>query len=55
MSEKVYVGKKGTKAATDRASRSKISNRKPPNRHSFEGDSEEVSRLAKKMKTAIRE
>ncbi|KYN13319.1 hypothetical protein ALC57_14500 [Trachymyrmex cornetzi] len=55
MSEKVYVGKKGTKVSVDRASRSKITNRKPPNRHSFEGNSEDVSRLAKKLKTSTSE
>lgn len=55
MSEKVYEGEKGTKGSVDRASRSKISNRKPPNRYSFEGDFENVSRLAKKLKTSISE
>jgi len=55
MSEKVYAGKKGSRASGDRASRSKISRRKPPNRHSFEGDSENVSRLAKKMKSSTSE
>jgi len=54
MSEKVYAGKKGSRASGDRASRSKISRRKP-NRYSFEGDSENVSKLAKKMKSSISE
>jgi len=52
MSEKVYTDKKGSKSLSARASRSRISNRKPPNRHSFEGDTEDLSRLAKKMKSS---
>jgi len=53
MSGKVYTDKKGSKSSSSsRASRSRISNRKPPNRHSFEGDTEGVSRLTKKMKSS---
>lgn len=47
--------KKGTRGSSTRASRSRIANRKPPNRHSFEGDTEDVCRLAKKMKSSTAE
>jgi len=52
MSGKVYTDKKGSKSSSSRASRSRISNRKPSNRHSFEGDTEGVSRLVKKLKSS---
>jgi len=50
MSEKVYSDRKGSKTSSSTHKRSKISNRRPPNRHSFEGDSEHVSTSAKKLK-----
>lgn len=48
----MYSGKKGTRSSSTRASINRISNRKPPGRRSFEGDTEAVSRLAKKLKSA---
>jgi len=53
MSGKVY--KKGTRHCSARASRNSITKRKPPNRHSFEVDTEDVSRLAKKIKSSTEE
>lgn len=50
MSDKVYNGRKGTKENYSTRKRSKIGNRRPPNRHSFEHDSEYVSASAKKLK-----
>lgn len=51
--EKVYAGKKGTKRSYPTKSRSKISNRKPPNRYSSENSSaENVSTSAKKLKSS---
>ncbi|GAB1867331.1 Mutator-like transposase domain-containing protein [Camponotus japonicus] len=50
MSNKLYAGHKGNKNRSTPHRRSKISNRRPPNRHSFECDSEFVSALAKKLK-----
>ena len=47
----MYDGHKGSRKTTSRPSRTKIGNRKPPNRHSFESDTEGVSRLAEKLKT----
>ena len=47
--------KKGSKSSSTRVSQSRISNSKPPNRHSFEGDTENVSRLANKMKSSTAE
>lgn len=48
----MYSGHKGSKTSSSSHKRSKISNRRPPNRHSFEGDSEHVSTSAKKLKMA---
>jgi len=50
MSDKVYRTQKGTKKKTWSSKRSKISNRRPPNRHSMEKESESVSTAAKKLK-----
>ena len=50
MSEKVYDRHKGTKEKYTTRRRSKIGNRRPPNRHAFEHDSEFVSASAKKLK-----
>lgn len=49
----MYTGKKGTKRSYVTRSRSKISNRKPPNRYSSEKSSaEHVSTSAKKLKSS---
>jgi len=50
MSSKLYSGRKGSKASSSLQKRSKISNRRPPNRHSFEDCSEYVSASSKKLK-----
>jgi len=50
MSSKLYSGRKGNKASSSSQKRSKISNRRPPNRHAFEDDSEYVSASSKKLK-----
>lgn len=50
MSDKLYKGRKGRRHSISISNRSKISNRKPPSRHSFENESELTSTLAKKMK-----
>lgn len=52
MSDKLYSGRKGSKLVKSNNARSKISNRRPPNRHSFEGDSEYVSTSSKKLKSS---
>lgn len=52
MSDKVYVGHKGSKIKSTTHKRSKINNRRPLNRHSLERDSEYVSASAKKLKLA---
>lgn len=46
----MYRTRKGSKKKTWSSIRSKISNRRPPNRHSMEGESESVSTSAKKLK-----
>lgn len=51
MSGALYQGRKGKKGSAATSNRRKINNRKPPNRHSFEKESELTSTLAKKMKT----
>jgi len=50
MSDKLYAGRKGNKNLSTAHKRSNIKNRRPPNRHSFEADSEFVSTSAKKLK-----
>lgn len=52
MSNIVYKDKKSSKTAFPSRKRSKISNRKPPNRHSLESNFEAVLTLATKIKTA---
>lgn len=46
----MYDGHKGNRGKYLTRKRSKIGNRRPPNRHSFEDDSEYVSASAKKLK-----
>ena len=50
MSDKLYAGRKGNKNLSTAHKRSNIKNRRPPNRHSVEADSEFVSTSAKKLK-----
>ncbi|KYN15053.1 hypothetical protein ALC57_12742 [Trachymyrmex cornetzi] len=50
MSDKLYAGRKGNKNRSTAHRRSKIGSRRPPNRHSFECDSEFVSASSKKLK-----
>ncbi|KYN05834.1 hypothetical protein ALC62_03230 [Cyphomyrmex costatus] len=51
MSDKVYTGHKGSKSTSTTTKRSKISNQKPPNRHSLDSVPEFLSASAKKLKT----
>lgn len=48
--KKVYESKKGSKTTTTATKRSKISNRRPPNRWSMEREEENVSASAKKLR-----
>jgi len=54
MSDKVYRDHKGQQFKTTATKRSKISNRKPPNRHSMDSVSDEfLSASAKKLKPGV--